>query len=119
MLVRLWTTRVTPGREPDYLQFAQDRSRAMFLDQAGCLGVLFLTLPDGRHTACSFWRSRAHIEALAGSRTYQETANALGRSGILAGDQDVVVYEVEGGALQTDQLGDAARGASVDLVRDS
>ncbi len=116
MLVRLWTTQITLSHEADYLRFAEQRSRAMFLEQPGCLGVFFLRLPDGRHTACSFWRDQADIDALRDSPSYQATAGALGQSGILVGDQDVIVYQVEGGALRLNHLAEAAQAAAVFLA---
>jgi heme-degrading monooxygenase HmoA len=99
VIVRIWTTDVVPGREPEYVRFAQERSRAMFLVQPGCLGVLFLRTSDGRHAACSFWRSAADVASLARSPSYQATAAALGATGVLEGKARVVVYEVEGGGL--------------------
>ena len=65
MIVRIWTTLVADGRDAEYLAFAQQRSRVMFLSQSGCLGVLFLKASDGRHAACSFWRSAADVAALS------------------------------------------------------
>lgn len=99
MIVRVWTTGVVPGRETEYLRFAQERSRAMFMAQSGCLGVLFLRRSDGRHAACSFWRNIGDVEVLSRSETYQATAAALIATGALAGEATVVVYEVEGGTL--------------------
>jgi len=99
VIVRIWMTGVAPGREAEYLRFAQERSRAMFLAQPGCLGVLFLRTSDGRHAACSFWRNAADVASLARSPSYQATAAALGATGVLVGEAHVVAYEVEGGAL--------------------
>ena len=99
MIVRIWTTHVADGRETDYLAFAQQRSRVMFLSQPGCLGVLFLKASDGRHAACSFWHSAEDVEALSASSTYQATASALAATGALVGEATVRVYEVEGGAF--------------------
>lgn len=104
MIVRIWTTGVTPGRERDYLAFARNRSRPMFLAQPGCLGVLFLRAEDGSRAACSFWRAPSDVEALATSTSYQSTAAALGGSGILSGTPALAVYEVEGGVLDAAAL---------------
>jgi hypothetical protein len=40
MIVRIWTSEVTDGREREYLQFSEARSAEMFRTQQGCLGVL-------------------------------------------------------------------------------
>lgn len=99
MIVRMWTTEVLPDRTAEYLAFARSRSSSMFLQQDGCLGVLFLRLPDDRHVACSFWRDAAAVDALSSSATYRETAAALAATGALRGQQTVVAYQLEGGAL--------------------
>jgi heme-degrading monooxygenase HmoA len=99
MIVRLWTTHVADGREAEYLAFAQDRSRLMFLSQPGCLGVLFLRAIDGKHVACSFWKSSADIESLASSSSYNATASELAATGILLGQATITVYDVEGGGF--------------------
>ncbi|HEV2914966.1 MAG TPA: antibiotic biosynthesis monooxygenase [Pyrinomonadaceae bacterium] len=107
MIVRIWTTRLADGREDEYLAFARERSRAMFLSQPGCLGVLFLKAEDGRHAACSFWKSAADVRALASSPSYNETATALAATGALSGESAVIVYEVEGGAFDGPALAQA------------
>lgn len=99
MIVRIWVTRIADGREAEYLTFAQDRSRLMFLSQPGCLGVLFLKAADGKHAACSFWESGADIESLASSPSYNATASDLAATGVLLGEATVTVYEVEGGGF--------------------
>lgn len=110
-LVRLWAVSIRPGAEAEYLAFARERSRAMFLAQPGCLGVLFLGMADGRHAACSLWRDAAAIEALASSPSYRETAAALLASGLLAGTPEVQVHALEGGALDLAALAEALSGA--------
>ena len=91
MIVRIWTTHIADGREAEYLAFAQERSRVMFLSQPGCLGVLFLKADDGEHAACSFWNRIADIEALASSSSYHATASDLTATGVLLGDRKSVV----------------------------
>jgi hypothetical protein len=99
MIIRIWTTGIVEGRESEYLQFAHVRSIPMFRQQPGCLGVLF-GRADGRvHGVFSFWRSSPDVDALATSLTYRATAEALARSGVLAGTPSVTVYEAEGGVL--------------------
>lgn len=110
MIVRLWTTRVTPGHLNDYLTFARSRSQTMFLAQPGCLGVLFLRNADETHTACSFWRSASDIAALEHSFLYVQTAQALADSGCLAGEAHTIVFDVEGGALRAAAISEGLGG---------
>jgi heme-degrading monooxygenase HmoA len=100
MLMRIWTTRIVPDREDEYVAFAESHSRAMFRSQPGCLGVLFLKSGE-EHAACSFWSSQADLDALAHSSSYRDTVAALRATGLLAGDTTVKVYEVEGGSLSS------------------
>ena len=99
MIVRIWTTQIAAGRETEYLAFAQERSRLMFLSQPGCLGVLFLKADDRKHAACSFWNSMVDIESLANSPSYSATVSALVATGVLLGEATTTVYEVEGGVI--------------------
>lgn len=96
MLIRIWTTEIHAEKESIYLSYGQDKSRWMFLQQPGCLGVLFLILPEGRHAACSFWRSQADIDLLQNSESYQKTSAGLEATGALKGSPEVVIYAVEG-----------------------
>jgi heme-degrading monooxygenase HmoA len=107
MIVRIWETGVAPGRLGEYLAFAEARSRAMFLAQPGCLGVLFLQADGDRHAACTFWRDRAAVAALEGSDHYRATTAVLAATGVLAGPQTVRVYEVEGGTMDAEALAGA------------
>ena len=102
MLLRIWTTGVRPEREPHYLDYARTLSRAMFLVQAGCLGVFFLRRADGRHAVCSLWRDAAAVAALSDSALYQSTVRGLVATGTLHGDATVEIFEVTGGAVTVD-----------------
>ena len=73
----------------------------MFLSQPGCLGVLFLKSVDGKHAACSFWKSEEDIAALANSLMYKSTVSDLLATGVLAGEASISLYDVEGGAMQS------------------
>jgi heme-degrading monooxygenase HmoA len=99
MIIRIWETGVVPARAAEYLAFAETRSRAMFLEQPGCLGVLFLRAEGDRHAACTFWRDADAIAALESSERYRATVAALTATGVLVAPQTVRVYEVEGGVL--------------------
>ena len=102
MLMRIWTTGVRADREADYLRYANERSRPMFLSAPGCLGVLFLRLPDGRHAAGSFWTDEEDIVRLQESDSYRATVAGLLATGSLTGEQTLIVYAVEGGSLRPD-----------------
>jgi heme-degrading monooxygenase HmoA len=97
MIVRVWTTDVAPGREEDYLQFANSASLEMFLDQPGCLGVLFLRGAEPAHAVCSFWSDAAAVDAFNRSARYAATVSDILATGALAGVQTVMTWEVEGG----------------------
>jgi heme-degrading monooxygenase HmoA len=111
MILRQWTTSIRVEAEDVSLAFARERSRAMFLSQPGCLGILFLRLPDGRHAACSLWRDAEAIRALGSSASYRETADALQRTGALVGEPEVTVCDVEGGAVDLEALARALTAA--------
>lgn len=99
MIVRIWSSMVAAGRDADFLAYASGRSRAMFLSQPGCLGVLVLRNQDGTHATCSFWRDRQSAEALEASPAYRETLAGLIATGVLAGRATVARYDVScGGA---------------------
>jgi len=74
----------------------------MFRQQPGCRGVLLLRAGDGMGAAaCSFWDDQQAIERLRNSPTYQGTVARLVATGLLTGEQTVVVYKVAGGAPDT------------------
>jgi len=99
MIVRVWTTDVAPGREEDYLQFANSASLEMFLDQRGCLGVLFLRGAGPAHAVCSFWSDAAAVDEFNRSPRYAATVRNILATKALVGDQTVTTYDVEGGDL--------------------
>lgn len=104
MRLRIWTTDIVAEREEEYLAFAKERSREMFLAQPGCLGVLFLKASDGKHAACSFWTNSADVDALASSLTYKATVSDLEASGLLIGNANTRLYEIEGGGMDAHGL---------------
>jgi heme-degrading monooxygenase HmoA len=97
MLVRIWRTRIDATRAAEYETFAEQRSRPMFKRQEGFEGVVFAR--SGADCAViTFWRDASALEALAGSRSYCETVEALGATGILTGEAVVEVLGVQGGS---------------------
>jgi heme-degrading monooxygenase HmoA len=99
MIARIWRTKVQSGAEADYERFAQEQSLPMFRAQAGCLGVLFLRSPEDR-AVLSLWVDERAVAALSTSPTYQETAQRLTATGVLAGTPTVEVFQVDGGFLE-------------------
>ena len=95
MIARLWRTRVRPGREVDYEQFAVEHSLPMFRRLAGCLGVMQLRSATDR-VVLSLWADDAAVAALPGTATYRETARRLEASGVLNGATTVEVFEIHG-----------------------
>lgn len=110
MILRIWTTRVDPAREDEYLAYARSHSRAMFLAQDGCLGILLLRRDDGRHAACSIWRDATAVDALARSVTYQQTAAGLAATRALIGEPEIELFALTGGAI-AQELGRALSAA--------
>ena len=100
MLLPIWRTGVDPQPWPEYARFEREHSLAMFREQAGCYGVVFVRTSDGSGAAaCTFWQDRSASERLAQSRRYQATVARLLDSGLLTGTQSVEVLEVATGAL--------------------
>jgi len=98
MLARTWTTQIPEGREIEYDASALSRSRWMFEQQPGCLGVLFLRA-GASATVVSFWKDQESIDALASSDSYRQTASALVGSGAVGEPFTVTVFDVTGGFL--------------------
>lgn len=97
MVVRIWRTRIDERRASEYEAFAEERSRPMFERQEGFEGVVFAR--SGADCAViTFWRDAAAVDALAGSRSYRETVEALGATGILAGGASVESMRIHGGS---------------------
>jgi hypothetical protein len=76
----------------------------MFRGHTGCLGVLFLRGADRTVGACSLWASQDCIDALATSPTYTTTVDLMSRSGLVESGSNVVVYEVDGGQIDPNDL---------------
>ena len=100
MLLRIWRTGVDPTRWQEYARFEREHSLPMFRQQGGCRGVLFVRSADGYGAAaCSFWDDKTSIERLHASPTYAATVARLMATGLLTGEQSVVLYEIAGGGL--------------------
>ena len=98
MIVRLWRTLVERSRRNDYEHNERNRSTPMFLEQPGCLGVLFLR--SGDHCfALTFWQDWDAVNRLKASPSYLQTVAFYGSSGMLVGEPSLEVFEVQGGFL--------------------
>jgi heme-degrading monooxygenase HmoA len=100
VLIRVWRTGVKSERIAEYEEFERNDSLAMFKQQAGCLGVLFLRSREGC-AALSLWRAESDIAALESSPTYQETVARLMASGLLEGEQRIEIFHYAGGAADS------------------
>ena len=96
MIIRLWTTRVAPGRMAEYEQNERNRSTPMFREQPGCLGALFVRCAE-TCAALTFWKDMNSVERLATSRSYLEASAFYSSSGMLIGAPSLEVFEVSGG----------------------
>jgi heme-degrading monooxygenase HmoA len=99
MIIRLWTTRVDPGRMAEYEENERNRSTPMFREQPGCLGALFLRSGE-ICAALTFWKDMDSVERLTTSRSYLEASAFYSRSGMLLGTPSLEVFEVRGGFFE-------------------
>lgn len=76
-LLRLWVARVRVRCETAYHEFAEQISRPMFLEHAGCRIVTLVPLYDRHHAVLTQWRSADDIVALQLSARYQDAVKRL------------------------------------------
>lgn len=100
MILRIWRTKVNIERIQEYERFEMEHSLPMFRRQHGLMGVLFLREGADHSAALTLWENLESIEALDTSTSYQQTAGALGESGLLVGEQSVQIFEIRGGEIQ-------------------
>jgi len=104
VIVRIWRAELDPAHLEEYRRFEVERSLPMFRKQPGLLGVLFLREAEAGVAALTIWEDRGAVEALQSSPSYQRTTRELAERGLLAGEQSVEVFEVEGGDLRPEAL---------------
>ena len=104
MIVRVWRAKIDPGRMEEYQRFEQERCMPMLRNQPGHLGELFLRQAEDQAASLTIWEDAGVVEALQSSPSYRETVHELGESPLLARDQSVEVFEVEGGDLRPKTL---------------
>jgi heme-degrading monooxygenase HmoA len=84
--------------------FEQERCIPMLHKQPGLLGVLFLRQAEDHAASLTIWEDAGAVEALESSPSYREVTHELAESALLAGDESVEVFEVEGGDLRSEAL---------------
>jgi heme-degrading monooxygenase HmoA len=104
MILRVWSAKIVPARLEQYRRFEQERYVPMLHKQAGLLGVLYLRQAEDHAASFTIWEGAGAVEALQSSRSYWETAHELGEGALLAGDQSVEIFEIEGEILRTEAL---------------
>lgn len=67
MHLRIWRTHLREGVEDGYTQFAEIRSRPMFEQLDGCLGVQFCSGPGGARAVLTYWADQGAIDQLVES----------------------------------------------------
>ena len=98
MLVRVWTVDIKKEKIKELEEFANTISLPMFIEQEGCLGVLFTKNSDEASTI-TFWENQESIDKLATSVSYQDVVKQIEESGILAGNHKSETYEEYGGFI--------------------
>jgi heme-degrading monooxygenase HmoA len=104
VILRVWSAKIVPARLEQYRRFEQERYVPMLRKQAGLLGVLYLRQAEDHAASFTIWEGAGAVEALQSSRSYWETAHELGEGALLAGDQSVEIFEIEGEILRTEAL---------------
>ena len=104
MILRIWRAGLDPTRMEEYRRFETERYLPMLRKQPGLLGVLFLRAAEGRAVSTTIWEDMGAVEALESSPSYRRTARELTERVLLAGEQSVEIFEVEGGDLRPEAL---------------
>ncbi len=104
MIVRAWRAKIDLARMEAYRRFEQERCKPMLHKQPGLLGVVFLRQAEDYAASLTIWEDAGAVEALESSPSYREITHELAESAVLAGDQSVEFFEVEGGDLRPESL---------------
>lgn len=91
---------MNPARVDEFRSFALERSLPMFRAQDGFLGVLF-TEGSARFATMSFWGDGTAVNALESSPSYRATVDAIMTSGLLTGQQNVEIFDVNDGYIDS------------------
>jgi heme-degrading monooxygenase HmoA len=103
MIARIWRTGLDESRAEEYDVFAGERSLPMFRRQPGLRAVFFVRTEDGR-AAITLWQDLAAAEALATSKDYLDTVEAIKAAGFLRSPQSVELVPVEQAWLAPDLI---------------
>jgi heme-degrading monooxygenase HmoA len=98
VIIRIWRTAIDAQREDEYRRFEEEQSLAMFRQQPGFLGVLFLR-SEVDAAALTIWESREHVDRLADAPSYVATVERLQQTGLLCGEQSIEVFDLVAGDL--------------------
>jgi heme-degrading monooxygenase HmoA len=104
VIVRVWRAKINPARMEEYQRFEQERCMPMLHKQPGLLGVLFLRQAEDRAGSLTIWEDSGAVEALQSSPSNRKLTHELAESALLAVDESVEVFEVEGGDLRPEAL---------------
>ncbi len=104
MIVRVWRAKINPARIDEYQRFEQERCMPMLHKQPGLLGMLFVRQAEDRAASLTIWEDAGAVEALHSSPSHREITHELAESALLAGNESVQVFEVEGGDLRPEAL---------------
>jgi heme-degrading monooxygenase HmoA len=104
VILRIWSAALVPARLEEYRRFEAERSLPMLHRQPGFLGVFFLRATEDRVASITIWEDAGAVDALQSSPSYRELTHQLAESALLAGDESVEVFEVEGGDLRPEAL---------------
>ena len=104
MILRIWRTKIDPARLEAYRRFERERCLLMLHKQPGLLGVLFLRQAEDQAASITIWEDMGAVAALQSSPSYREITRELAESALLAGNESVEVFEVEGGDLRPEAL---------------
>jgi heme-degrading monooxygenase HmoA len=116
VIVRVWRAKINLARMEEYRRFEQERCLPMLHKQPGLLAVLFLRQVEDHAASLTIWEDAGAVEALQSSPSFREITHELAESAVLAGNELVEVFEVEGGDLRPEALVralDQARSAGV------
>ena len=102
--MRMWRAKINPARMDEYQRFEQERCMPMLRKQPGLLGMLFLRQAEDHAASLTIWEDAGTVEALQSSPSHREITHELAESALLAENESVEVFEVEGGDLRPEAL---------------
>ena len=104
VIVRVWRAKINQARLEEYRRFERERCMPMLHKQPGILAVLFLRQAEDHAASLTIWEDAGTVEALQSSPSHREITHELAESALLAENESVEVFEVEGGDLRPEAL---------------